>query len=277
MVRAFIDVFPQSVLLSGMQAELLLVGTNADSIEIDPERLARALERAPEVRADLRRLDLGTVTEIVGTFVGSAETLARATRESPAVSDDRPLQEYGVRSAMRPGANGVPASLFDLSAAGAWCPRCFDGDRPTPAAAGLDTYLALLDEAYHAPATAARFHATDGKILGSAYLGAALPDTAGVHNIVGVTLLEEKRYEEAAAEFRASLKRREDSADANRNLGTALAAMGNREEAISYLQRAVQLAPKKIRVEAEATRSGPGEASGASRRRGAPASSRCCG
>jgi len=104
-------------------------------------------------------------------------------------------------------------------------------------------YLALLDEAYHAPATTARFNANGGKILGSAYLGAALPDTAGVHNIVGVTLLEEKRYEEAAAEFRASLKRREDSADANRNLGTALAALGNREEAISYLRRATQLAP----------------------------------
>ena len=32
-------------------------------------------------------------------------------------------------------------------------------------------------------------------------------------------------------------------ADANRNLGTALAAMGNVEEALTYLQRAVQLAP----------------------------------
>ena len=40
MVRAFIDVFPQSVLLSGMHSEFLLVGTTADRIEIDPDRLA---------------------------------------------------------------------------------------------------------------------------------------------------------------------------------------------------------------------------------------------
>src|SRR5207253_3960285 len=79
MVRAFVDVFPQSVLLSGMYAELLLVATNAARIEIDPERLADALQRAPAVAADLARLDLGSVTEIAGTFVGSAETLARAT------------------------------------------------------------------------------------------------------------------------------------------------------------------------------------------------------
>src|SRR5207253_1918874 len=139
----------------------------------------------PKARADLQRIDLGTVKEIVGTFVGSSGALTRATAASPAVSDDRPLQEYGVRSAMSAGAKGVPAALFDLPSAHTWCPRCFNGDDVTPAAAGLDAYLALLDEAYHAPPAAARFHTDDGKILGSTYLGAALPDTAGVHNIVG--------------------------------------------------------------------------------------------
>src|SRR5207302_3802869 len=66
MVRAFVDVFPQSVLLSGTYAELLMVGTTAAKIEIDPERVSRALQRMPAVQADLARLDLGSVTEIVG-------------------------------------------------------------------------------------------------------------------------------------------------------------------------------------------------------------------
>jgi spermidine synthase len=246
MARAFIDVFPQSVLLSGMQGELLLVGRSGASIEVDPDRLARALEQSPKVADDLRRLDLGTVTEIVGTFVGSADTLARATRDSVPVSDDRPLQEYGVRSVLSSGTIGVPAALFDLSAAAKWCPRCFDGDRPVAAVAGLDTYLALLDEAYHAPAdarTALASRAGTPRILGSAYLGAVLPDSDAVYNIIGVALLRETRYGEAADAFRAALKRRPDSADANRNLGTALAATGHASEAIEYLRRAVQLAP----------------------------------
>jgi spermidine synthase len=246
MARAFLDVFPQSVLLSGMQGELLLVGTSGDRIEIDPERLVRALERAPDVRADLRRLDLGTATEIVGTFAGSAETLARATRESPAVSDDRPLQEYVVRSVMGSGPGGVPASMFDLSAIGAWCPRCFNGDEPDAAVAGLDTYLALLDQAYHAPLTeVAAVSAAPGqrRILGSAYLASVVPDTAAVHNLIGVTLLREGRYGEAAGAFREALKRRADSVDANRNLGTALAESGDTTGAIDYLRRAVRLDP----------------------------------
>ncbi len=151
MVRAFVDVFPHAVLLSGMEAELLLVGTTADRLEIDPSALARALEHAPAVLADLRRVDLAGVKEIVGTFLGSPETLARATRGSTPVSDDRPLQEYGVRSVLTTGTSGVPAALVDLPAAAAWCPRCFNGEQSTPAATGLDAYLALMDEAYHSP------------------------------------------------------------------------------------------------------------------------------
>jgi tetratricopeptide (TPR) repeat protein len=247
MARAFLEVFPQSVLLSGMQAELLLVGTNAGRIEIDPERLDEALKRAPAVQADLRRIDLGTVTQIVGTFVGSADTLARATRASSAVSDDRPIQEYGVRSAVGSGLQGVPASVFDLSAAGTWCPRCFSGDLPTVSAEGLDTYLALLDQAYHASTEGAALgrSATPGprRILGSAYLGTVVPDTDAVHNLIGVTLLREGRYVEAAAAFREALRRRADSVDANRNLGTALAESGQTDGAIEYLRRAVQLDP----------------------------------
>jgi tetratricopeptide (TPR) repeat protein len=246
MVRAFVDVFPQSVLLSGTQAELLLVGTSGASIAVDPEHLARALEHAPRASDDLRRLDLGTVTEIVGTFVGSADTLVRATRDRRPVSDDRPLQEYGVRSVLSSGSNGVPEALIDLPSAAMWCPRCFEGDSPTPAAAGLDTYLALLDEAYHAPAASARTigrGVPEGRILGSAYLAAILPDNDAVHNVIGVTLLREARYDEAAQAFRAALDRRADSPDANRNLGTALAASGHVAESIGYLRRAVQLAP----------------------------------
>ncbi len=247
MARAFIDVVPHAVLLSGTQAELLLVGTTAGRLELDPRRFRARLDAEPRVAADLTRVDLGTVREIVGTFLGSSETLARATREARPVTDDRPLQEYSVRSVLATGDGGVPASLVDLPSAAKWCPACFSGEASTPEADGLEAYLALMDEVYHAPFDSAR--ATTGgfaqgkPVLGSRYLGAVLPDTANVHNIVGVILLDQKKYDEAAAEFRESLKQREDSPEANRNLGTALAALGNVEEAITYLQRAVRLAP----------------------------------
>src|SRR4029077_2100285 len=103
------------------------------------------------VQADLQRLDLGSVREIVGTFVGSAQKLAEATHDSPPVSDDRPLQEYGVRSLLNFG-EAVPASVVDLAQVAAWCPKCFVYGRPVPLVEGLDTYLALLGRAYTASA-----------------------------------------------------------------------------------------------------------------------------
>ena len=98
MIRAFVDVFPQAVLVSGAEADLLLLGANDARIEIDPDRLAAALASAPAAQTDLQRLDLGSAREIVGAFVGSAQTLADATRDSVPVTDDRPIQEYGVQS-----------------------------------------------------------------------------------------------------------------------------------------------------------------------------------
>ena len=110
MIRAFVDVFPQAVLLCGANQELLLVGTNDSRIEIDPNRLAKALADAPAVQSDLRRVGLGTMTEIVGTFVGGARTLHEATRSQPPVTDDRPIQEYGAKSRLSLGYQLLPAS-----------------------------------------------------------------------------------------------------------------------------------------------------------------------
>ena len=113
----------------------------------------------------------------------------------------------------------------------------------SPAAPHIDAYLALLDQAYHASSAAAGAPPVGRRVLGSAYLGAILPDTDAVHNIVGVTLLRHGEFAAAAEAFREALERRPDSADANRNLGTALAATGHAPEAIEYLRRAVELAP----------------------------------
>jgi spermidine synthase len=148
MIRAFIDVFPQAVLLSGSNQELLLIGTTRSRIEFDPERAAAALANAPAVREDLERVGLGTITEIVGTFVASPQTLDAATRGRPPATDDRPIQEYGAKSRLNPGYQRLPASIFDLSQVAVWCPRCFSGGKPTLLAAGLDAYLDRLDGLY---------------------------------------------------------------------------------------------------------------------------------
>jgi spermidine synthase len=247
MIRAFIDVFPQAILISGAEADLLLVGVNGPRIEIDPERLARSLAKAPAVQADLRRLDLGTVREIVGTFVGSPQRLAEATAETAPVTDNRPLQEYSVRSLLNFG-EAVPGAVVDLGQVAAWCPKCFVDRTPVPLAKGLDTYLALLGRAYGASASdvgRARGLAERGDrtIFGSAYLGAIVPETAEVHNLIGIELAAKGQIDEGITEFRHATQLEPGSAQTHWHLGAALAYSGARDEALEQLRLAVQLDP----------------------------------
>jgi tetratricopeptide (TPR) repeat protein len=247
MVRAFVEVFPQAVQLSGAEADLLLVGTAGSRMRIDPTQLTAALANAPAVQADLRRLDLGSAREIVGAFVGSAQTLAEATRDVAPASDDRPIQEYGVRSLLDSGA-AVPPSIVDLRRVASWCPDCFAEGRPVPLVEGLDVYLTLVARAYAAsPADVARARKLSEQrgrtIAGSAYLGAIVPESADVHNTLGIALAEKGRIDEAIAEFREALRLGPDSAPTHWHLGAALAYRGAREEAVEHLRRSVQLDP----------------------------------
>jgi tetratricopeptide (TPR) repeat protein len=235
-------------LLSGAGSDLVLIGTNADRIELDPERLTERLEQRPSVRADLERVDLGTVREIVGAFVGSARTLADATREVSPVVDDRPLQEYGVRSILAFG-HGVPASAVDVDRVAEWCPRCFNDGIPVPELEELPTYMALLKVAYGAsPADVVRARNaanSEGRtVAGSAYLGAIVPESAELHNILGISLAQNDRLAEAIPEFRRAVALDPNGAPAHWHLGAALAETGgDPAEAIAELRRAAELDP----------------------------------
>jgi spermidine synthase len=148
MIRAFVDVFPQAVLLCGTSQELLLVGANGPRVEIDPERVAAALAAAPAVQSDLQRVGFATIAEIVATFVAGPRTLDEASRGRAPVTDDRPIQEYGARSRLTPAYEALPAAIFNLGEVAAWCPRCFAGGRPAPIVAGLDRLLAERERVY---------------------------------------------------------------------------------------------------------------------------------
>jgi spermidine synthase len=147
MVRAFIDVFPAAVLLSGYRSELILMGTTARTIEVDPMAVLTRMRATPELRADLEQSFLGTLTQVIGTFAASADTLARATKSTAPETDDHPVQEYAVHARLR--ATRIPETLFDVDSLAAWCPRCFQGDQVIDALLDLPGYLTILDRLYH--------------------------------------------------------------------------------------------------------------------------------
>jgi spermidine synthase len=248
MIKSFTDLFPQSVLLSGAEADLILIGAN-DRIELDPDELFAALSQRPAVRADLARVSLGTPREIAGMFVGAAPKLAEATHDAVPVTDDRPVQEYGVRSLLNLG-EFVPAGVVDLQGVSAWCPKCFDNGAPVRAVEGLDLYLRLLRDSYAAtPAEGLRTRqlAEGGRVLaGSEYLGAVVPETASVHNELGIAYASRGQLDAAIGEFRRALALDTDSAQTHWHLGAALAERGALDEAEEHLRISVQRDPTNV-------------------------------
>ena len=146
LIRAFLDVFPNSVLLSGYERELILMGVKGDSIELDLEALRRKLAANPALRADLERIEASSPTELLGTFAAGSATLERATGDAPSVTDDRPLMEYSIRAHLH--ETRIPAEIFDVSGVQAWCPTCFDAGRPVPGLETLPAYLETLAACY---------------------------------------------------------------------------------------------------------------------------------
>ena len=249
LIRAFVDVFPQAVLLSGAKADLILLGARDAPAEIDPERLAAALSKAPAVQADLQRLSLGSVREIVGTFIGSSQNLTDATRNAAVVTDDRPIQEYSVRSLLNIGRSSQMTdtpSLLDLTQIPAWCPRCFVDGKPVALVEGIDIYLTLLDQFYTGMVReppAAPFGSRT--INGSAYLGSVLSDSAVVHSILGIDALNHGSVDHGLVELQEALRIDPNLASAHWHLGRALAPRA-RTDAIQHLRRAVELAPDNM-------------------------------
>ena len=247
MVRAFIDAFPQAVLLSGAESELLLLGRKDAPATIDAAHVSATLAEANPVADDLRRVDLAGVREIVGSFLGSPMTLASATRDVSPVTDDHPIQEYGVRSLLGSGES-VPSTFVDLGRVLEWCPTCFVDEAPAAGAEGLDMYLALMDLAYRATPeevdAARRLGSAGRRVAGSAYLGRLVPESAAMHNVVGISLARAGDIDGALAEFRAALQIDPDSAATHWHLGAALASTGARSDAIVHLRRSIEIDPR---------------------------------
>jgi Flp pilus assembly protein TadD len=83
-------------------------------------------------------------------------------------------------------------------------------------------------------------------VAGSAYLGALVPESADVHNILGIALADRGRMDEAIAEFREALRLDPGSAQTHWHLGAALAYRGARDEAVEHLRESVRLDPGNV-------------------------------
>ncbi|ATB33421.1 fused MFS/spermidine synthase [Melittangium boletus] len=128
MVRAFLDVFPDAVLLAGYGAELILMGSNGGQNQLHLAEVQRRLEARPQVKADLERFWLGSPVEYAGLFSASTRGLEALTRGVAPVTDDWPITEYSMASTGTP--RRMPAGLFALEDLTTWCTDCDDPRLP---------------------------------------------------------------------------------------------------------------------------------------------------
>jgi Flp pilus assembly protein TadD len=108
---------------------------------------------------------------------------------------------------------------------------------------GRSSRAAIAERAIVTPAARDLGEQHGRVVAGSAYLGGLVPESADVHNILGIALAEKGRLEDAIAEFRLALRLDPGSAPTHWHLGAALAYHGARDEAVEHLRRSVQLDP----------------------------------
>ena len=122
LVRAFVDVFPEAVLFAGAGSNLILLGQRGELANVDPRQLAARMQARPAVAGDLRRILMGSPTEILGAIVDAGSSLRAAVEGVEPVTDDLPLLEYGVHAGRH--VVRLPRELFAFSGVRDICPTC---------------------------------------------------------------------------------------------------------------------------------------------------------
>lgn len=273
MVRAFVDVFPVSALLSGEGSELILIGTRRDALHLDLDQVDAGLRANSAVQESLQQVQMGTLTEIVGTFVADADAMRRATAGIRPVTDDWPIMEYTFGHDLE-----VPEALFATGGLKQFCPKCFLGDQPDPRVALLPRYMVALDHLYASrdfrrnshPVVAEVNSDVADTISHSEYLRAAfgsprtgwpsLPElrAQAAHNsdspqalfALAYALARSGNLPEAARAYERGLALTPDDVEARYNLAVVYASSGREDEAVAQGQRVLAVQPKHAKARA---------------------------
>jgi len=150
LVRAFVEVFPDAILLSGAGPELIMIGRKGGPVTLNPDHLRTALWGDPEVAADLTAIHMGSLIDILGTFAASGETMAEVSAGFPAVTDDFPIMEYAVTSRFH--ESHMPPALFRNDTVANWCPACFTEGRPLNKLGDPPAYFRIQAAYFRSPA-----------------------------------------------------------------------------------------------------------------------------
>ena len=144
LIKSFIAVFPNAVLLNGFGRELILMGQKGGANQIDWKRLQTTIDARPSVKTDLQRIDLSIPTEILGMFMASGASLARNLQNVSAMTDNLPVIEYSHYIVL----TDLPWELFEAKTFADWCPSCFENGLLSSTINLTGSYLSLMQAVY---------------------------------------------------------------------------------------------------------------------------------
>jgi spermidine synthase len=144
LIKAFIDVFPNAVLLNGANKEFILLGQKEGPNRIDWKAAERRLSANDKVKREVEGLDLATPVERLGMFAASPNWLSMATRNVEPMTDDDPVIENNHFLRDR----SMPKEIFNTSGLADWCPACFGEGSLASELAPLPYYLQVLQDIY---------------------------------------------------------------------------------------------------------------------------------
>ncbi len=147
LIKAFLRVFPNAVLLNGAHRHFILLGQKEGPNQIDWRAFRRRLAENPGVRSDLADIDLAHPVEALGMFVAGPQSLSAALANVRPMTDDDPVIEtnHFLDSKVAPAEVFRPARLVE------WCPSCFADGNLAEELRPLSLYLSVLQGIYADP------------------------------------------------------------------------------------------------------------------------------
>lgn len=146
LVKAFLNVFPNAVLLNGASGDWILMGRKDAPNLFDPMFAKQQIDRRPAVAEDLKSVNMYELTDLVGSFMADAQVLNEVAGDAAALTDNHPVIEYSNAYIF----TEFPRNLFQTARAPAWCAKCVTEDgRLVNGLEDLLAYLSLQQAIYN--------------------------------------------------------------------------------------------------------------------------------
>ncbi len=147
-IAAFIQVFPNAILMNGDYGEFILLGQKSESIKLTLADYTRRISERPEVAKDLENMGMLKPAAFFGTFAGDSRTLTDATLGVRPITDDLPAMEYTSPVIV---SGQVPKEVFNFRAVHTWCSDCFVENGQAPGLRDeLTRFLAIMEAMHQA-------------------------------------------------------------------------------------------------------------------------------